>query len=379
MADPTTPVTDMAEEASGAPQQGVGIGVSGGGYRAMLFHLGAFLRLFEVGKLQTMQRISSVSGGSITVAKIGLEWPRLHTRDDFMAHVVAPIRHVASTTIDIPAVLWGLILPGGVGRQVAKRYRRYLFGDATLQDLPDDVRFVINATDLQSGKLWRFSKPYMRDYTVGRVDAPRIALADAVAASSAFPPVLAPVRLRLSKRDFSVVEPGIPDEMLENVTFGDGGVYDNLGLETVWKRYQTVLVSDAGVAVARNPDQKGDWARLGIRALDIIYGQVASLRTRDVIASYMAPPTDANYRTGAYWGIRSNIANYQLPDALPCPIDRTTELAGTPTRLKAMPSDYQERLINWGYAVCDAAVRKHWLPAVPPPPAPAWPYPATKV
>ena len=30
----------------------------------------------------------------------------------------------------------------------------------------------------------------------------------------------------------------------------DGGVYDNLGLETVWKRYQTVLVSDGGGKLA---------------------------------------------------------------------------------------------------------------------------------
>jgi NTE family protein len=42
-----------------------------------------------------------------------------------------------------------------------------------------------------------------------------------------------------------------------------------------------------------------------------------------------------------------------------CPIDRTMELASLPTRLKAMEDEMQERLINWGYAVCDAALRKH--------------------
>ena len=31
----------------------------------------------------------------------------------------------------------------------------------------------------------------------------------------------------------------------------------------------------------------------------------------------------------------------------------------TPTRLKRMNNTLQERLINWGYAVCDAAMRKH--------------------
>jgi NTE family protein len=42
-----------------------------------------------------------------------------------------------------------------------------------------------------------------------------------------------------------------------------------------------------------------------------------------------------------------------------CPFDRTLALAETPTRLKRMDDKLQERLINWGYAVCDAALRKH--------------------
>jgi len=369
MTDTLEPVSRLAEEESGGPQPGTGIGVSGGGYRAMLFHLGAFLRLHELGLLKRLDRISSVSGGSITAAKIGLEWDKLNSRDDFFTHVVKPIRRVAGITIDVPAVLWGLILPGGVARQVSKRYRKYLFGDSTLQDLPDSTRFVINATNLETGKLWRFSKPYMRDFSVGMVKDPKVSLADAVTASSAFPPVLSPFVLKVAPGDFSLVEPDVPADMLSDISLSDGGVYDNLGLETVWKRYQTVLVSDAGVALGRNADPAGDWARLGMRVVDIIFGQVASLRTRQVIASF-----NAEERTGTYWGIRTDIANYQLPDALACPFDRTTELAATPTRLCAFSDRLQERLINWGYAVCDAAVRKHWPPPDAQPPA-GFPYP----
>jgi NTE family protein len=56
-----------------------------------------------------------------------------------------------------------------------------------LSDLPaDPPRFVINATNLHTGSLFRFSKPYMGDYKVGRVLAPKVELAVAVAASSAF-------------------------------------------------------------------------------------------------------------------------------------------------------------------------------------------------
>jgi NTE family protein len=39
---------------------------------------------------------------------------------------------------------------------------------------------VINATNIQSGVLWRFSKPYMGDYRVGLVERPALPLARAV-------------------------------------------------------------------------------------------------------------------------------------------------------------------------------------------------------
>ncbi|HEY5713694.1 MAG TPA: patatin-like phospholipase family protein [Allosphingosinicella sp.] len=369
MTDVPEPVTDLAEESVSGPRPGIGVAVSGGGYRAMLFHLGAFLRLFELGTLKQCARISSVSGGSITCAKIALEWRHLATRDDFLARVVDPIRAMAEITIDVSAVLEGLILPGGVSRRVSRAYRKHLFGDATLQDLPDDIRFVINATNLETGKLWRFSKPYMADYTLGMVDNPKTLLADAVTASSAFPPVLSPFELDVSEKDFSQKVPGLDPRLFNDIKLTDGGVYDNLGLETVWKNYQTVLVSDAGVALAPDPDPPSDWARLGLRVVDVIFGQIASVRTREVIASYKAKE-----RTGGYWGIRTDIGNYQLPDALPCPIERTTELAATPTRLAALEPAYQERLINWGYAVCDAAMRKYYLPKDTPPKT-AFPYP----
>lgn len=366
------PVRGRDGEPDRGPSPGVGIGVSGGGYRAMLFHLGAFLRLFELGLLKKMDRISSVSGGSITAAKIALEWHRLESRGDFMTHVVAPIRRMAGVTIDWRSVLVGLLLPGGVARQVSRHYREFLFGDATLQDLPDDVRFVINATNLETGKLWRFSKPYMADYSVGMIDSPKVSLADAVAASSAFPPVLSPFVLKVKPADFTRVEPGVAADMLTDIAMSDGGVYDNLGLETVWKRYQTVLVSDAGSALGLEPRVHRDWGRLAVRVLDTIFSQVAAVRTRQVIASYQA-----GERSGTYWGIRTDIAHYELADALPCPFDRTSELAATPTRLERLSQEHQERLINWGYAVCDAAVRRHWPPENPP--APEWPYPASKV
>jgi NTE family protein len=372
------PVSFLPQDDSGniAAQSGTALCLSGGGYRAMVFHLGALLRLNEAGLLVKLDRISSVSGGSITAGMLGLKWSRLRFDDNGIAtnlirEVIEPIRVLAGKTIDRGAIGVGALLPAvSVGDRVEAAYRRHLFGDATLQNLPDKPRFVINATNVQSGVLWRFMRPYMRDYRVGEVRIPTVPLAQAVAASSAFPPFLSPVRLELRDDDFTPNsgmdlqhEPYTTDVMLT-----DGGVYDNLGLETALKRYDTVLVSDGGGKMEAEEEPHSDWARHSYRIMEVVDNQVRSLRKRQLIEAFKR-----KFRKGAYWGIRTHIADYKLPDPLPCPPERTAELAATPTRLKRLDSDRQERLINWGYAVCDAALRKHMDPA---PQAPAgFPYP----
>jgi NTE family protein len=149
----------------------------------------------------------------------------------------------------------------------------------------------------------------------------------------------------------------------------DGGVYDNLGLETAWKSFSCILVSDAGGKTQAQPDPKSDWVRHALRINDVIDNQVRSLRKRDLIDAFTA-----NEREGTYWGIHTDIANYSASSKLPCPADQTLKLAETATRLAAMPSDLQERLINWGYAVCDAAMRTHVDSSLAVPIA--FPYPA---
>lgn len=353
------PVEYLSTDTKG-PAPGVALCLSGGGYRAMVFHVGVIWRLYESGWLAKLDRVSSVSGGSITAAVLGLVWNRLKVNSPekqlFVEHFVKPFRGLAGETIDAWGIVGGILLPGTISEKIQGAYRKYLFGEATLQDLVDKPRFVINATNVQSGALWRFSKPYMRDYRVGEVKAPRITLAEAVAASSAFPPVLSPMIMEL---DPTIFTPNSGNDLqrepyTSRVVLSDGGVYDNLGLETAWKRYDTILVSDAGGQFKPEEEPKEDWARHSYRVLNLIDNQVRSLRKRQVIQSYRD-----NTRKGAYWGIRTNIADYQLEDTLPCPHGRSLALAETPTRLKRLDSNLQERLINWGYAVCDAALRKH--------------------
>jgi len=75
-------------------------------------------------------------------------------------------------------------------------------------------------------------------------------------------------------------------------------------------------------------EPKGDWARHAIRINEIIDNQVRSLRKRQVIGSF-----ETGARKGTYWGVRSHIADYNLPDALP---EKTLVLANTKTRLKRL-------------------------------------------
>jgi len=69
------------------PSQGLALCLSGGGYRAMLFHLGVLWRLNEAGVLPKLDRVSTVSGGSITAGVLALNWEQLEFDDNGRANV----------------------------------------------------------------------------------------------------------------------------------------------------------------------------------------------------------------------------------------------------------------------------------------------------
>src|SRR6476660_10422726 len=92
-----SPVT---EEGAEKLEPGVALCLSGGGYRAMLFHVGALWRLNEMGFLPRLARISSVSGGSITAGVLGLKWRKLAfdgagVSNAFEQEIVQPLRTLA--------------------------------------------------------------------------------------------------------------------------------------------------------------------------------------------------------------------------------------------------------------------------------------------
>jgi NTE family protein len=349
----------------------IGMAVSGGGFRATLFHLGAFWRMNEMGYLKKVDRICSVSGGSITAAMLGLKWKQLTfdpqgVATNFKEQVARPLQRFCSKNIDVPAVLGGwLSILKSPGDLITKHYNR-LFRCAALRDLPSDEqgpRFIIYATNLQTGVSFRFSRPYMGDYVIGLSDDPKVSLAQAVAASSAFPPVLTPIMLdghSLSWRDAE-------DEHLKNLAeyrkqiyLSDGGVYDNLGLEAIWRTFNTVIISDAGAPFKDQPKPwllKFSQLKKMLRVLDITVNQTRALRIRRLIDDYKR-----GVRQGTYWGIATHINEYDLKNAMVKDNPTTASMQTIRTRLDSFSPKEQGHLINWGYALADAALRKHVIP-----------------
>ncbi len=348
---------------------GIALCLSGGGYRAVLFHLGGLLRLNETGYLSKVDMVAGVSGGSIIAGLLGMKWSRLDFEEDgvasrFHAEVMGPMIWLTGQNLDARAFFGGLFERGSMADKIRDTLDERLFKGSTLQDLPDHPEFAFYATNVQSLEQWRFMKRATGDPRVGYIANPTVPLASAVAASCAFPPVLSPVALTFEPSSFV---PGSGEDLqhepfTRTVMLADGGLYDNLAVQTPWDEYRTILVSDAGLEPEPEPEPKTDILRHSIRVLMIV-----SARSEMVEKHIILSDLRANLRGGAYWGVRSDIENYGLDDALHCPEERTLELARTPTRLSRVPRENQEKLINWGYAACDAALRKHVDSSIPAP------------
>jgi NTE family protein len=360
--------------------------LSGGGYRAMLFHLGALWRLNELGYLRKLDRVSSVSGGSIAAGVLAKHWDSLEfdaggRASNFTDTVATDIHSLAMRTIDSWAVVRGLTWFGPIGDRVAAAYKRHVFDSMKLSDLPDEPRFVFNATNLQTGSLWRFSKPYMADYKVGQVLQPEVELATVVAASSAFPPFLSPVKLKLVEGEVvrfpnqAEDPPFFKEPYTREVMLSDGGVYDNLGLQTA-SQCKVLLVSDGGGYLKAKKRPWRFWPAHTYRVLNVIDSQVRALRASHLVERFTERRA-RNEVPGALWTIRTPIVEYDLEDALPVPKRATEKLAAVKTRLGGLSQERRRRLVNWGYAACDASLRSNMgssPPGEPEPPAPEFPY-----
>lgn len=353
----------------------LGLALSGGGFRATLFHVGSIQRINEAGLLGEIDEMTGVSGGSIIAAYLGVCWSDLQFDNNGIASnfdevIVEPVREFCGRTIDVGTILGGIINPvKHPSELLIKKYRKYLFNDKTLQDLPasgEGPRFTIYSTSLQTGASVRFTRKFLGEYHLGRVFAPDIPLAVAVAASSAFPPPLCPVKLTVDPDDW--VKDDIADlhgdrYLMQNMWLADGGVYDNLGLERLNRVCDKIFVSDAGAPFSLKRKMMGtrfsQVARTK-RTLDIMSEQVRSLRASNLIQQFIEKKKE-----GAYWGIGTRIDEFPLAEqglaAAPLADNKKTrKIAAMRTRLNKFKSDEQKQLINWGYALADAALRSRF-------------------
>lgn len=362
-------------------KQGQAICMSGGGYRAAIFHLGALLRLHECGLLDDTMLFSSVSGGSIVqgwlvsrylAGRSGSEgfasWSR---RIAFSQEMVEPFRQVTKKDIRSWAIVSTLpfnwLFPNVRMRKLQMRYERAFAGPSTMGDLPDTPSFVFCATDTTFGVNWEFSKLRVGDWLAGYLgDHHSISLAQAIAASSAFPPLFGPMRFREGQRYTKGKYGGADrDTLLAQIGLTDGGVYDNLATEPALKHYSAVLISDAGAPFAFTTSS--GWRRL-LRYTQIIGNQAISLRKRMFFSA-----RNRREITGAYWGID----NFARTPADGYSAELVSEVVGRiRTDLDAFSNAEFEVLVNHGYLTCNNALE--YLNATPTLRVrqPVWPYPA---
>lgn len=291
----------------------LGLALSGGGFRATVYHLGVLARLAREGRLEDAAYLSTVSGGSLCVGLVyalnGFRWP---SSQAYLENIVPRARqHLLHDD-----------LTGGLLRRLLRRPWSILGSKAddlsalmsqhwgvsiTLRDLPAHPRWMINATCYETGKNWRFERFRMGDYVFGYSNDTNVPLSDALAASAGFPGLIGPLVLDATRHSWfryrqstrgepeagadeqdaeGKTEPVTP--AFERVHLWDGGVYDNHGLEAVhdfqsgWRQGVDFLIVSDGSGKPTTEKY-----RLGGVFLRIITGvmmdQIRSLRARAIM------------------------------------------------------------------------------------------------
>ncbi|MEL7497016.1 MAG: patatin-like phospholipase family protein [Planctomycetota bacterium] len=356
----------------------IGLCLSGGGFRATLFHLGALTRLNELGVLSKIETFSSVSGGSITNAVLAQQWRQLERSDEVFSNldqlVCEPIRNMCRLDLRT-SVIADWINPLDVVEKLklfskdysltdllAKFYRENLGLDCQLNQLTDNPEFIFCATNLESGVNWEFQsgeQGKMGDYVVGYTRNDET-LDRAVAASSSFTPLFPPIIVKRDHSEFSQGSNPLLSSEKNRIALTDGGIYDNFGMEPLWNldepKYDYVLVSDAGrpTHFVDEPSQQLI-GRLG-RSFDIALGQVANVRKRWLIREFIKRGVK-----GTYWGLNSNHKSYNLEGSQGFGYQAVNVLNRVRTDLDSFTDGEQACLINHGYAITDTAIRR-WCP-----------------
>jgi NTE family protein len=314
--------------------------LSGGGFRAALFHLGAVRRLHELAILSRLTTVTAVSGGSTIAAHLANTWRHWHEGPDALPsaawerEIAVPFRQFTSRNLSTRPALQGW-LPWNWWRNagiesLAKACEERGLCRLTVHDLPDRPRFVFCATDLVSGAQWNFEKASNEPWSV----------ATAVAVSSCFPGVFRP---------FTRSKP-------QHIALVDGGVDDDRGVEPVWQTHGVVLVSDGGDVLRPQWGESLLWPL--IRSAQVVWSAMQVVQKRWLLANFMS-----GRMVGGYWGIDSAARHYQTDEAAPClgysPALARDVIATVRTDYDAFSDAEASVLENHGYLLAEAATLTH--------------------
>lgn len=386
------PASAQAEAGrSGLP---IRLALSGGGVRAAAFHAGVLRRMAAEGLLERVTHLSTVSGGSLLVAAAmsanGMAWPSSGT---YRGDIFPALRRLL-TTVDLFSVR-------AIGWAGALRFNRRLLTARSsvvadllfdrwgvtgrVRDLPSSPSWSINATSLHSGKNWRFSAREMGDWRFGRHYAPDVRLADAAAASAAVPYVLGALWLDLPTEGWFKTDPATRKPLVRTqppatrIGLWDGGAYENLGLEAIYKPGQApepdafVVCSDASGPVpaygAASPLAILKGRLAGPRLFDIASDQIRALRSRMFMRD-----VEGGSLKGALFKMGVSVRDVDIRTRRSRPErdydaylgDAEVRAAlGHPTDLKAMSPTVFERIARHGFEVADTVLTTHSLALFP--------------
>ncbi len=373
-------VANISCQFHAAPQRlfmRIALAFSGGGVRATVFHLGVLARLARQDLLGNVKIVSSVSGGSLAAglvfASADFRWP---SSEEYL-HQVVPrcLRILTTRNVQRTYVLKSLLRPWRLASG-----RASVLGDAmerdwgitqSLADLPIAPQWIINATCYQTGKNWRFQREVMGDYQTKYVTDPEFRLSHALAASAAVPGLIGPLLLRSQNHLWSEFRDGDWHRIAPKYRYlhlWDGGVYDNLGVESLFKPGEGLregtdylLVCDASRPLGSETRQsrwRPSYLQASMRLVDVATDQVRSLRARMLIEHFKQNPgTGAYLRLGLatkklYGQKRSDGSTTEGKPVLTD--DEVNRVAKIETTLRRLTYSEFSLLFRHGYEVADA-------------------------
>jgi len=361
----------------------IGLALSGGGVRATVFHLGVLKRIADTPRWQDITFLSTVSGGSLCIAlvfeKAGQRWP---TPQQFLEHCLPEIRRLL-TTCDLQGQYERLLFRKpwlflqGRASVIAKLILEHWGITSNVSQMPDPPRWEICATCYETGKNWRFSKKRMGDYLTNYVIAPEFPLAEATAASAAVPGVIGPLRVETAKYRWHKYAKNSNEPTIEvapiasHLTLWDGGVYENLGVEAMFKPQEGLreevdflITSDASkpLGIETRRLQWGIPPYLPpFRLIDVATDQVRAFRLR-VIIGFL----EKNQNAGVVLRLGNTVAGILKSAKKDAPAswagreflsDTQVHLAaGLETTLRKLSVEEYDRLFRHGYEVAETTL-----------------------